>query len=81
MNLGGLYFVYGPGGTGKMFSWSAIISELRSEGTIVLAVASSGIYSFPFMDGGRTTHSRFKIPINIYEFSCCDINKIHTWRS
>ena len=74
LNLGGLYFVYGPGGTGKTFLWSAVISKLRSEGRIVLAVASSGIASL-LMDGGRTAHSRFKIPINIDEFSCCEIKQ------
>lgn len=66
--LGGLYFVYGPGGTGKTLFWSTIISRLRSEGKIVLVVASSGITSL-LMEGGRTVHSRFKIPIEIDEFS------------
>lgn len=41
---GGFYFVYGPGGTGKTFLYKAIISRLRSERIIVLAVASSGIW-------------------------------------
>ncbi|XP_017225164.2 uncharacterized protein LOC108201383 [Daucus carota subsp. sativus] len=74
LDLDGLYFVYGPGGTGKTFLWSAIISKLRSAGRIVLAVASSGIASL-LMNGGRTAHSRFKIPINIDEFSCCEIKQ------
>ena len=65
--FGGLYFVYGPGGTGKTFFWSTIISRLRSEGKIVLVVASSGIASL-LMEGGRTVHSYFKIPIEIDEF-------------
>nr|XP_043631500.1 uncharacterized protein LOC122602952 [Erigeron canadensis] len=42
---GGFYFVYGPRGTGKTFLYKAILSRLRSERTIVLAVASSGIAS------------------------------------
>ncbi|XP_074328023.1 uncharacterized protein LOC141665934 [Apium graveolens] len=73
-SLGGMYFVYGSGGTGKTFLWSTIISKLRSEGKIVLAVASSGIASL-LLDGGRTAHSRFKIPIDVDEFSCCDIRQ------
>lgn len=73
-NSGGLYFVYGHGGTGKTFLWSTIIAKLRSEGQIVLAVASSGIASL-LVEGGRTAHSRFKIPIDIDEFSCCAIKK------
>ncbi|GJS87841.1 ATP-dependent DNA helicase PIF1-like protein [Tanacetum coccineum] len=39
---GQFHFVYGPGGTGKTFSYKTIISRLRSELKIVLAVASSG---------------------------------------
>ncbi|XP_074323868.1 uncharacterized protein LOC141660783 [Apium graveolens] len=73
-SLGGMYFVYGPGGTGKTFLWSTIISKLRSEGKIVLAVASSGITSM-LLDGGRIAHSRFKIRIDVDEFSCCDIKQ------
>lgn len=72
--LGEVFFVYGHGGTGKTFLWSTIITQLRSEGKIVLAVASSGIASL-LIDGGRTAHSRFKIPIDIDEFSCCEIKK------
>ncbi|XP_074378184.1 uncharacterized protein LOC141719710 [Apium graveolens] len=69
---GGLFFVYGYGSTGKTFLWKTIISNLRSEGKIVLAVASSGIASL-LIEGGQTTHSRFKIPINVNETSICDI--------
>ncbi|KAG5240508.1 DNA helicase [Salix suchowensis] len=57
-----LIFVHGHGGTGKTFLWHTIISKIRSEGLIVLAVASSGIASLLF-PGGRTAHSRFKIPL------------------
>ena len=39
---GEFFFVYGPGGTGKTFLYKTIISRLRSEKKIVLAVASSG---------------------------------------
>ncbi|XP_017227630.2 uncharacterized protein LOC108192562 isoform X3 [Daucus carota subsp. sativus] len=71
---GGLFFVYGYGGTGKTFLWKTIINTLRSEGKIVLAVASSGIASL-LIEGGRTAHSRFKIPIDIDENSTCDIKQ------
>ena len=73
-NNGALLFIYGHGGTGKTFLWSAIVAQLRSEGKIVLAVASSGIASL-LMEGRRTAHSRFKIPIDLDEHSCCDIKK------
>ncbi|GKB20503.1 DNA helicase [Tanacetum coccineum] len=54
-----LLFVYSHGGTDKTILWKTIISYLRSEGKIVLAVASSGIASL-LLPEGRTTHSRFK---------------------
>ncbi|PIA50768.1 hypothetical protein AQUCO_01200187v1 [Aquilegia coerulea] len=71
-NIGGLFFVYGSGGTGKTYLWSTLTSKLRSEGKIVLAVASSGIASL-LLPNGRTTHSRFKVPVTQNDYSCCDI--------
>ncbi|XP_017239653.1 uncharacterized protein LOC108212437 [Daucus carota subsp. sativus] len=71
-NEGGLYFVHGSGGCGKTFLWRTLISKLRSQGDIVLPVASSGIAA-TLMPGGRTAHSRFKIPIVLDEFSICGI--------
>ncbi|PIA60272.1 hypothetical protein AQUCO_00300050v1 [Aquilegia coerulea] len=48
------------------------VYELMSEGKIVLAVASSGIASL-LLPNGRTTHSRFKVPVTQNDYSCCDI--------
>ncbi|XP_019184634.1 PREDICTED: uncharacterized protein LOC109179586 [Ipomoea nil] len=73
-NLGGLFFVYGYGGTGKTFLWRALSSALRSKGEIVLNVASSGIASL-LLPGGRTAHSRFAIPIAVNEDSTCNISQ------
>ncbi|XP_074336776.1 uncharacterized protein LOC141673948 [Apium graveolens] len=67
---GGVFFVYGSGGFGKTFLWKTIIYKLRSLGLIVLPVASSGIAA-TLMSGGRTAHSRFKIPIVIDGCSSC----------
>ncbi|XP_021975391.1 uncharacterized protein LOC110870521 [Helianthus annuus] len=67
-------FVYGYGGTGKTFLWTTIISALRSEGKIVLAVAASGIASL-LLPAGRTAHSRFKIPLDLTDQSTCYIKK------
>jgi len=41
--LGQMFFVDGYGGTGKTFLWNALSYRLRSEGKVVLNVASSGI--------------------------------------
>ncbi|OMO87887.1 DNA helicase PIF1, ATP-dependent [Corchorus capsularis] len=71
---GGLFFVYGHGGTGKTFLWKTIISGIRSTSRIVLAVASSGIASL-LLPGGRTAHSRFRLPLRVDESSTCKIFK------
>ncbi|GKE44255.1 DNA helicase, partial [Tanacetum coccineum] len=69
-----LLFVYGHGGTGKTFLWKTIISLLRSQGKIVLAVASSGIASL-LLPAGRTAHSRFKLPLDLTNKSICHAKK------
>ncbi len=40
----------------------------------MLAVASSGIASLLLL-GGRTAHSRFKIPIDLHDESICNITQ------
>ena len=42
-NTGGLFFIYGHGGTGKTYLYKTILSAIRSERKIALTVASSGI--------------------------------------
>ena len=71
---GKLFFVYGSGGTRKTFVWTTLLSRLRGQGKIVLAVASSGIASLLFL-GGRTAHSRFKILIDLHDESTCNITQ------
>ncbi|GLT45046.1 hypothetical protein SLA2020_189100 [Shorea laevis] len=71
---GGIFFVYGHGGTGKTFLYKTILSKLRSERKIALAVASSGIASLLLL-GGRTAHSRFDIPLELFQNSTCGIRQ------
>ncbi|XP_074352012.1 uncharacterized protein LOC141691172 [Apium graveolens] len=66
----GKYMMHG--GCGKTFLWRTLICKLRSQGKILLSVASSGIAA-TLMPGGRTAHSRFKIPIVLDECSTCNI--------
>nr|XP_023912503.1 uncharacterized protein LOC112024097 [Quercus suber] len=73
-NKGGFFFVYGHGGTGKTYLWKTIICRLRSEGKIVIAIASSRIAAL-LLPGGRTAHSRFQIPINVTDSSTCGIKQ------
>jgi hypothetical protein len=71
---GRTFFIYGHGGTGKTFLWTTLLNYVRSQGKIALAVASSGIASL-LLPGGRTPHSRFKIPLDIKVNSMCSIKK------
>ena len=68
------FFLHGPGGTGKTYLYNALCYQLRSQGKIVLCVASSGIAAL-LLKGGRTAHSCFKIPIPCHESSVCNIPK------
>ncbi|XP_050889401.1 uncharacterized protein LOC127094636 [Lathyrus oleraceus] len=71
---GGVFFLYGYGGTGKTYMWRTLASYIRSKKQICLTVASSGIASL-LLPGGRTAHSMFKIPIPTMESSTCNIDK------
>lgn len=72
--LGRAFFISGPGGTGKTFLYNVLCNKFRGDGGIVLCVASSGIAAL-LLPGGRTSHSMFKIPIDIHEDSMCSISK------
>lgn len=71
---GGFFFLYGHGGTGKTFLWKTLFAAFRSQGMIVLNVASSGIVSLLLL-GGRTAYSTFCIPLIINEESTCNISQ------
>ncbi|XP_074315513.1 uncharacterized protein LOC141651711 [Silene latifolia] len=69
-NRGGVFFVYGYGGTGKTIIWHSLCSGIRRKGEIVVAVASSGIAA-TLIPGGVIAHSRLSIPLNVNEDSTC----------
>ncbi|KAJ1686117.1 hypothetical protein LUZ63_017507 [Rhynchospora breviuscula] len=71
---GHFFFVNGHGGTGKTFLWQSIIASVRSQGKIVLPVASSGLAAL-LLEGGTTAHSRFKIPVDVADMKTCDIKQ------
>ncbi|KAK9100769.1 hypothetical protein Scep_024199 [Stephania cephalantha] len=73
-NVPALFFIDGPGGTGKTFLYKAILAKVRSEGMIALATASSGVAA-SLLPGGRTAHSRFKLPINLDGIRTCNVSK------
>jgi DNA replication protein DnaC len=63
---GGLFFVDGPGGTGKTFLYRALLATVRGQGKIALATATSSAAA-SIKPGGRTAYSRFKIPLRIHD--------------
>ncbi|KAL8049007.1 hypothetical protein ABFX02_07G104800 [Erythranthe guttata] len=68
----GVFFIDGPGGTGKTFLYRSLLAYVRSKGGIALAVASSGVAA-ALLPGGRTAHSRFKLPFDVDDV---DIGKV-----
>lgn len=68
------FFLDGPGGTGKSFVIEQVLADVRSKGNVALAVASSGIAAL-LLTGGRTVHSRFRLPLQLDETTMCNISK------
>ena len=58
----GAFFLHGPAGTGKNILYNCLCSHFRAQGKIMLCVTSFGIAA-QLLPGGRTAHSRFKIPL------------------
>ena len=73
-NQPGFFFVSGYGGTGKTYLWNRIVGYLRAHNKIVLAVASSGVAAL-LLPGGRTAHSRFKIPCEVEDDMIYDVSR------
>nr|XP_027082661.1 uncharacterized protein LOC113704998 [Coffea arabica] len=68
------FFIDGPGGTGKTFLYRSLLATLRSQGYIAIAVATSGVAA-SILPGGRTAHSRFKIPLDFFRNKTCQLSK------
>jgi hypothetical protein len=70
------FFVDGLGGSGKTYLYGCLLASVRAEaGGVAIGTASSGIAAL-LLEGGRTAHSRFKIPVaGLSNTSCCYINK------
>ncbi|GFV23891.1 ATP-dependent DNA helicase [Trichonephila clavipes] len=69
-------FLHSPGGTGKTFLINLLLAKIRCDRSIAITVASSGIAA-TLIDGGKTTHSAFKLPLNLHhsEPVNCNISK------
>ena len=71
---GGLFFVDGPGGTGKTFLYSALLARVCGENKLAVVTATSGLAA-SIMPGGRTARPHFKIPLTIEDGGCCSFTK------
>jgi DNA replication protein DnaC len=71
---GRVFFVDGPGGTGKTFLYMCLIATVHLDGLIAVVIATSRIAA-SIMSGGRTAHLVFKIPIKISDGSICKFSK------
>lgn len=68
------FYLQGQGGSGKTFLYKTLCYYYRGQGKTVLCVASTGIAALLLPDG-RTSHSQFKIPIDLHEWSVSGITK------
>ncbi|AQK71292.1 hypothetical protein ZEAMMB73_Zm00001d016611 [Zea mays] len=69
-----LFFVDGPGGTGKTYLYKVLLATLSNQGKIAVATTTSGIAA-SIMPGGRTAHSCFKIPLTIDDVAVCSFTE------
>ncbi|XP_074304122.1 uncharacterized protein LOC141638675 [Silene latifolia] len=68
------FFVDGPGGTRKTYLYNALYAEVHLMAKIVLPTATSGIAASN-IPSGRTTDSRFKLPVDLDSSLSCDVPK------
>jgi chromosomal replication initiation ATPase DnaA len=68
-NFIGIFFLDGPGGSGKTYLYRILLASVRERGDVALSVASSGIAA-TLLPGGRTAHSRFKISLDVNACKC-----------
>ncbi|XP_053213883.1 uncharacterized protein LOC128397216 [Panonychus citri] len=67
------YFIDGPGGTGKTSIYNYLIKHLTANNKTVVAVAWTGTAA-TLLVNGRTSHSRFGLPLNLNETSVSSIS-------
>ena len=59
-----LYFIDGPGGTGKTFLYETLYHLLKAKDFEIISVTWTGIAAL-LLPNGVTLHSRFKLPLKI----------------
>ena len=73
-----LFFMDGPAGNGKTFTYNYLIAETISRGFKSATAAWTGIAA-TLLTNGSTLHGLFKLPVLILDSSTCNItlNSIH----
>ncbi len=69
---GAIFFLDGLGESGKTFVYSVLLASVRRDGHVAIRVAFSSIAAL-LLEGGRTSHSVFKILIAFARDSMCSI--------
>ncbi|GBM11546.1 hypothetical protein AVEN_240680-1 [Araneus ventricosus] len=62
------FYLDGPGGCGKTYLYSTLLSFVRGKGHVCLAFATTGI-AVTLLKDGRTVHSGFKLSVSVLETS------------
>jgi ABC-type ATPase involved in cell division len=70
---GAMFFLNGPSGLGKTFVYSMLLASVQRDRHVAIGFASSSIETI-LLEGGRTSHLVFKIPIAISRDSMCLIH-------
>jgi hypothetical protein len=68
------FYLQGPGSTGKTFLYKTLCYYYRGQGKVVLYIALTGIAALLLPDG-CTSHSQFRIPLELDESSVSTITK------
>lgn len=61
-----MFYIDGPGGTGKTYLYNAILSNLIGRHKVTIAVAWTGMASTLLLNG-TTVHKAFKLPLTLTE--------------
>jgi hypothetical protein len=69
---GTIFFLDSPSGSGKTFVYNMLLASVRWDKHVAIRVAFFGIATL-LLEGGRTSHSIFKIPIAINRDSMCSV--------
>ena len=68
-----LFYLDGPGGTGKSFLLNTVSIACRADDRVVLMAAWTGVAA-NLLQHGRTCHYTFRLPLNIDETTTCRLD-------